>query len=233
LFKVTDGDTSLYDAGSVANAGVYFLYKTDFGPTGYVGFEAHDNYAFVNPDGGEVYGVRLPGTGGEWKSAIVPFSRMKLPSWAPKDRTGKWEAFDKSTIAKLQFKVNAPASGEIAVDNVYVIGAEGWSKPNETPPQSVKFIGKAAKSLGLRATYSRGVVGVNLSTAASVVNGKVALVNTKGRVVASAPIAANGTKVTAKLGAGNIPTGMYFVRVTAKDVNGKRIVQQTPVSVVK
>jgi hypothetical protein len=51
--------------------------------------------------------------------------------------------------------------------------------------------------------------------------------------VASAPIAAVGNKVTAKLGAGSLPTGMYFVRVAAKDVSGKQIVRQAPVSIVK
>lgn len=234
LFKIGEaGDTLLYDAGSVSDPGVYFLYKTDFGAKNYLGFEAHDAYAFANPDGGEVYGVRLPGTAGEWKSATIPFSKLKLPVWAPKNRTGTWEAFDKGSIAKLQFKVSSPASGEIAVDNVYVKGAEGWAAPNEKPPVGVKYNGKAAKSIGMRATYSRGVVGVNWSSAASVANGRVALVNTKGRVVASAPIAANGGKVAVKLGAGNVPTGMYFVRVTAKDVNGKKIVQQAPVSIVK
>jgi len=230
-----DAAKVLYDAGSATDAGIYFLYNTSFDSKGYLSFEAHDDYAYKNPDGGEVYGVRLPGTSGAWKSATIKFSDMKLPGWAPKDRTGAAEPFDKSKIAKFQFKVDGVASGDFAIDNVYIKGTEspkGICKPSD--PVGVKYYGKkAAAAAGLRATYSRGVIGVNWNSAASVANGRVALVNTKGRIVASAPVTAAGSKVTAKLGAGAIPTGMYFVRVTAKDVNGKKIVQQTPISIVK
>jgi len=231
-----DAAKVLYNAGSDAGAGVYFLYRTNFDDKGYLSFEAHDEYAYNNPDGGEVYGVRLPGTKGDWKSATIKFSDMKLPSWAPKDRTGTKEPFDKSKIAKFQFKVDGVQSGDFAIDNLYIKGTEspkGNCKPSEVPPAGVKYYGKKAAAAGLRATYSRGMIGVNWNSAANIANGKVALVNTKGRVVASAPVSAVGSKITAKLGTGNIPTGMYFVRVTAKDVNGKRIVQQTPVSIVK
>jgi hypothetical protein len=226
----------LYNAGSDASAGVYFLYQTSFAADkGYLAFEAHDDYAYKNPDGGEVYGVRLLGTGGAWKSATIKFSDMKLPSWAPKNRTGALEPFDKTKIAKFQFKVSGVSSGDFAVDNVYVKGTESpKGRCKSDGPVGIKYNGKKpVAAAGIRATYSRGVIGVNWNAAASVANGKVALVNTKGRVVASAPISAVGNKVTAKLGTGTIPTGMYFVRVTARDVNGKNIVQQTPVSIVK
>jgi len=229
-----DATKVLYNAGTAADAGVYFLYNTSFGGTGYLSFEAHDDYAYKNPDGGEVYGVRLPGTAGAWKSATIKFSDMKLPSWAPKYRLGADLPFNPAKIAKFQFKVEGVKSGDFAVDNVYVKGTEspkGACSPDA--PVGIKHNAKKAAAAGIRAIYSRGVIGVNWNAATSVVNGKVALVNTKGRVVASAPITAVGSKVTAKLGTGTIPTGMYFVRVTAKDVNGKNIVQQTPVSVVK
>jgi hypothetical protein len=94
---------------------------------------------------------------------------------------------------------------------------------------------QVSKVAGLRATYARGSIGVTYSAASPIVSGKVQLVNTKGRVVASAPISksSGSTTVTAQLSFKKVPAGMYFVRVNAKDVKGKRVAEQTSISIVK
>jgi len=184
---------------------------------------------------GEVYYTRVEGSeNGEWKSATVPFSKFVLPSWVKRGGTRrkveggdpKW--IDIYQLAQLKFKVKGSGTGEIYIDNVYFYGADKWGDAG-----SVKLVGSKAKVSGLRATYSRGVVGVNWSAAQSVASGKIQLVNTKGRVVASSPISTAGGKVTASLRANTLPTGMYFVRMNAKDVNGAKVVQQAALSIVK
>ncbi|MDR2592410.1 MAG: T9SS type A sorting domain-containing protein [Chitinispirillales bacterium] len=225
--------TNLADSNSVYNGAnltkIWLRYKT-------VGFEElfvefHDEYA-VSHDDGEVFYTKLPGTNGEWNIAEIPLTGdvLKLPSWA-KNRTGALATFDKTKLTKLQFKNQSTNDGVLVLDDIYFFdptiagGVEG--------PVSVKSLGSKAKVSGLRAVYSRGKIGVNWNAGTSVASGSVQLVNTKGRVVASAPIATTAGKVTANLGANTIPTGMYFVRVNAKDVNGKKIVSQAPISVVK
>jgi len=217
-------DTVPYSATKVGD-GIFFNYSTSFGDDYYLTVEVHDEYAIKNPKGGEVYHVQIPGTGGNnvWKSAMVMFSRLKLPSWAPRGRTGADVEFNKNKIYKIQFVANG-TDGTFTIDNVYLVN---------TDVVGIKTVSGAAKSVGMRATYNRGVVGVNWEHSSAVASGKISLVNTKGRVVASVPIASAGNKVAAKLNAGKIPTGMYFVRVNAKDVNGRKIVQNAPISIVK
>ncbi|MDR0330750.1 MAG: T9SS type A sorting domain-containing protein [Chitinispirillales bacterium] len=217
-----------------AGGGVYFEYKTTGIDKVYVEItDSLDAAGRAADNDGVVNYTTVPGTDGEWKSAKVPFSKLVLPPWAYTNgqtrRTGANEAPNYSRLSQIKFKYQgANAAGTMAIDNVYFWGADAWG-----PKDNVKLVGKQAKAVGMRATYSRGVVGVNWNTAASIASGKISLVNTKGRVVASAPIAKSGSKVTAKLGAGKLPTGMYFVRVNAKDVNGKKIVQNAPISIVK
>jgi hypothetical protein len=218
--------TNLAAEGSFYNGSqlgsIWFKYRTS-------GFdellvEVHDEYATLHDDG-EVFYTKLPGTeGGAWKTAEIPLNKLFLPSWA-KNRTGASATLDKTKLAKIQFKNQSTKNGSIQIDEVYLLD------PSIT---GVKLLGSnSARVSGLRATYNRGKVGVSWNAASSVASGKIQLVNTKGRVVASAPVAKVAGKITANLGAGSIPTGMYFVRVNAKDVNGKKIVQQTALSIVK
>ncbi|MDR2693543.1 MAG: T9SS type A sorting domain-containing protein [Chitinispirillales bacterium] len=212
----------VYDGSQLAS--IWFRYKT----TGFeeLFVEFHDEYA-ISPahDDGEVFYTKLPGTDGGWKIAEIPLSVLRLPPWA-KNRTGPLATLDKTKLAKIQFKNQSTNDGTIIIDDVYLL--------DPAHAVSVKLLGsKSVKASGIRAVYSRGKIGVNWNAGTSVASGKIQLVNTKGRVVASAPIANTAGKVTASLGTGTIPTGMYFVRVNAKDVNGKKIVSQAPVSVVK
>jgi hypothetical protein len=225
--------TNLADSGEVYNGSqltkVWLRYKTTEFEELYVEF--HDQYASTHDDG-EVFYTKLPGTEGAWVVAEIPVNGtvLRLPSWASK-RTGPNATFDKTKLTKIQFKNQSSKSGTLILDDIFfddpTIAGEVLG------PVSVKHLGSKAKVSGLRAVYSHGKIGVNWNAGTSVASGSVQLVNTKGRVVASAPIASAAGKVTANLGASTIPTGMYFVRVNAKDVNGKKIVSQAPISVVK
>jgi hypothetical protein len=212
----TDG--AIYDASHLS--GIYFEYKTTSGISG-ITVELLDEYSVTHSTGFD-FTVKLPGTDGRWMAATLPFSEFKLPGWASSVRP-----FDAATLAKLMIVAAAGESGTISVDNVYFTGAAALTGIRAESVQ-------ANKTADLRAFYSRGAVGVAFSAAAPVAGGKVQLVNARGRVVASAPLAKNaGNAVTARIDAKNLPAGMYFVRIKAKDANGRRIVQQAAVSVVK
>ena len=223
-----------YDADEAGIKGLYFEYKTVEGtnPISKISFEVQDNYdaTGVRP-AASVYYIDLPATGGEWFKANVAFSKLvQHTGW---ESVREWNAanpdkvaLNTSKLAKFQFKVQdgTGKNGYLQLRNVNTLGAAGVP---------VRLAGSQAKSIGLRATYNRGVVGVNWNAAQSIASGKVSLVNIKGRTVASAPLVKAGSKVTANLGKGTIPTGMYFVRINARDVQGKQVVQQVPLSIVK
>jgi hypothetical protein len=226
-----DNTADFLDASNFT--GVYFEFKTD--GVEYIDLEITDDLDAIGKEAdkdGEVYYTRIAGSAA-WKSATVPFSKLVLPSWVAKsgDRRKDGAPLNKKKLAQIKFKQsgNAEKGGSIAIDNVYLYGASDWTGGGS----AIKLVGSKAKVSGLRATYGRGVVGVNWIPTKSVASGTIQLVNTKGRVVASAPVTVNGGKVTANLRAGSIPTGMYFVRVNAKDVKGAKVVQQTALSIVK
>jgi len=224
--------------------GVYFEYKTE-GAVNFVNFEVTDDADAIDSAAdkdGEVLYTKLKASA-EWRSATVPFSKLVLPSWAktnakrrkatvdhPKNNGLKYNQLNLDALSAIKFKLEGEegAEGKLYIDNVYFYGADAWGEYG-----AVKVGFKGGKAIGLRATYNRGVVGVNWNAAQNIASGKVSLVNVKGRTVATAPLVKAGGKISANLGKGTIPTGMYFVRINAKDVQGKKVVQQVPLSVVK
>jgi len=230
--------TAMVFMNATGATGIYFEYKTE--NVDFLAVEFSDASDVANAgkngdnDDGQVFYKKIPGDltnkdqKNKWTGVIIPFDSLVLPRWIKDGDRRFGSKLTMSQLAKIQFKYQGTTNGKIAIDNVYILGLEGAGEPNR-----VKHVGSKAMVAGLRATYSRGAIGVNWNAATSITSGSVQLVNTKGRVVASAPIASASGKVTANLNAGTIPTGMYFVRVNAKDVNGKKIVQQASISVVK
>ena len=228
--------TDYLNAGSFQ--GIYFEYRTH-GDVDKVNVELTDDCDAIGDAGdkdGEVFFTQIDGTKEAWKSATISFDKFVLPGWVDAGgvrRGGKTPTCTNLNLYKLaglKFKVEGAniIDAFLEIDNVAFYGATEWGEAG-----SVRFVNnKNAKAAGLRATFNRGVVGVSWS-AANIASGKVSLVNIKGRTIASAPLVKAGGKVTANLGKGSIPTGMYFVRINAKDVQGKKVVQQVPLSIVK
>jgi len=99
---------------------------------------------------------------------------------------------------------------------------------------AIKLLGASkAKAVGLRASYAKGRVTVNWTPSSKVSGGTVSLVNAKGVTLSTAFIKANSSKVSVKLGTVGVPTGMYFIHINAVGQNGKKIVTQSAVSIVK
>jgi len=100
-------------------------------------------------------------------------------------------------------------------------------------PVSVRLVaGKAAVS-GLRVSYAKNRVIVNWTPATKVSSGTVQLINMKGAALSTAFIKANSGKVSVRLGTVGVPAGMYFVHINAVGQNGKKIVAQSAIGVVK
>jgi len=238
----TEGNANFANVSAfAATGGIYFEYRTAANVE-FIDVELADandvslgtNGKPVGDNDGEVFFTRLPGTNGQWRAARVPFSAFVLPLWVDQSgvrRQGN-TAPEFERLAQLKFKRQGGqgTGGDFAIDNVYFYGGSAWGDGNVSVRRTSN---RAVAATGLRATYNRGVVGVNWNTASQVANGKISLVNVKGRTVASAPIQKAGNRITANLGTNRVPAGRYFVRVNAKDVNGKKVVQQVPITIVK
>jgi hypothetical protein len=233
LYDDLMNDPEFFDATAEGVHGLYFEYLTN-APV--LTFELHDRYDVGSPaqrPETAVWYINLPGeTGAEWRRARVPFSVLTTRTeW---DGVREWTlanpaiaAKQLNALAKFQFKIQGDQGqmGGLQIRNAYFLDAAG---------SPVRHRDSGARAAGLRANYNRGVVAVNWNAASTVASGRISLVNTRGRVISSAPIAnVSGNRITANLGSGNIPTGMYFVRIDARDMNGKRVTQQIPLSIVK
>ncbi|GBU21464.1 hypothetical protein R80B4_01355 [Fibrobacteres bacterium R8-0-B4] len=100
-------------------------------------------------------------------------------------------------------------------------------------PVSVKLIANKAAAPNLKISYAKNRVTVNWNAGSKLASGTVQLLNVKGVAVSTAFIKANSGKVSVKLGTVGVPAGMYFVHINAVGVNGKKIVTNSAISIVK
>ncbi|MDR2591980.1 MAG: T9SS type A sorting domain-containing protein [Chitinispirillales bacterium] len=100
-------------------------------------------------------------------------------------------------------------------------------------PVSVRLIANKSVAKGLKVSYAKNRVTVNWTPATKVSSGTVQLINMKGAAISTAFIKANSSKVSVKLGTVGVPAGMYFVHINAVGQNGKKIVTQSTISIVK
>ncbi|MCL2183468.1 MAG: hypothetical protein FWB85_08370 [Chitinispirillia bacterium] len=223
-------DTKLYQSMG-SHTGIFFRFKAS-AAVDFITVEFNDNQNVERieqhgTDGGQVWYAKIPVANTNWNTAVVSLSDLSLPLWI---KEGDWrygKPFDKSKLAKIQFKYAGSGEGSLTIDDVYFVGGN-------TEAGIRHAVSSKAKAAGIRASYGRGGVNVNWNAAAPIASGKISLINTKGRVVASSSVAKTaGSNISVNLGKGVLPSGMYFVRVDARDVNGKRIVQQAPVTVVR
>jgi hypothetical protein len=136
-----------------------------------------------------------------------------------------------SKNGKLYYGATQPAG--INESNEYGTGVTCPELPELAPARGVRYVAQSAKVPAFRVSYAKGKVGVTWNSATKISGGTVNLINQKGVTVSSGLVSVSGKKVTASLGAGTIPAGIYYVRVSLKDVDGKKIVQQASVSIVK
>jgi len=145
----------------------------------------------------------------------------------------KWE-----TTGCVKLKINANNLPEPITDcnaaraHCQIYG-QLFSDDRCTEPVSVRLTAGKAAATGLRVSYAKNRVIVNWTPATKVSSGTVQLINMKGAALSTAFIKANSGKVSVRLGTVGVPAGMYFVHINAVGQNGKKIVAQSAVSVVK
>lgn len=207
--------TEFYDAKSDGVTGIYFDYMTG-GDVDFIRLEVNANQDFGNA--GIVHHMLLEGTGGEWKGAEVPFDALKLPDWEevaampPSLKELKLEELEQIQWA---FQGDAAAKGELAVDNVKLIGAS-----------SGVISSVAAHNAGSMTIQRRGhVLAVTLPNAMAQA---VSLLGVNGAVVGQAR--ATSMAGTYELSVGDLAPGTYLLRVGSRnEASG----MTTPVNLVR
>jgi hypothetical protein len=201
--------TNLYNAQADGATGVYFDYMLSGGTAATsVRLEVYDNQTLGN---GVVHYINLPSTGGVWKGATVPFSTLVLPHWSGVVTT---TPLDITKLEKIQWAVQDDDQlvGELAIDNVYLLGATTITKP----AGSIKFQGNLVKTMG---GISTSMINNNLKVTfpREMSNASVTLVNTKGSVIAKSLTVANHTAMVDVAG---VARGVYMLTVKANTKAG-------------
>ena len=173
---------------------------------------------------GVLWFIDLPATGEEWYAVQIPFSALKIhESWEGANAI----PFDPTRMAKLQFKAQGPenSGGVIGVDNIYFPGVAEFALPVLKPAK------QAVRVSDLKVNYINGKVNVTWD-GARLAKGKVSLINSQGAVFASSSVTKT-SKLSEKFSAEKLAAGMYFVKLSATDVNGKSVAIMSPVQIVK
>jgi hypothetical protein len=177
----------------------------------------------------------------------LPDDSRTCPSGAP-DYDGKnaacsgkwcyWDANPETGGAAGCFQIVASATEtcETAIQN-----CESYSPRQQTysseaaclAGSGVKLIASAKSTPNLRVSYAKNRVTVNWTPSTKVSSGTVSLINAKGVTLSTAFIKASNGKVSVKLGTVGVPTGMYFIQINATGQDGKKLVSQSAVSIVK
>jgi hypothetical protein len=225
--NVYDSSTATYwDAKAAKADKIYFQYATD-GDVPYITFEVSDTMEVgdeKNPtrkDGrgdGVVWFRNFPATNGQWVAVEFPLDSLKLhDDW----NGAKNVPLIKTHLAKLQWKVQGGKgkSGTFAVDNVYFPGAS-WEGMSIVQKNNVM------QKSSISTAYVNG--NINITVARALTNGTVSLFSSNGTRIAAQPV---GFKTT--FSAHSLPAGMYLVKVSAFDANGKAVSMQSPVTLVK
>lgn len=236
--NVYDSATNTYfNADSFGATGIYFEYTTEQSNDKKLTLEISDMNDVADDahrtrkdsrGSGIVYFRNLPPTGpGEWKKVMVPFDSLKVQeSWKGYNPI----PFDKKHLAKLQWKIQSAegTEGIFAIDNIGFYGAENWVPP---PSSSVKNKLSKVQSSSFRVLCKNGAVRVNWNDKADFTNGKVNFININGAVVRSYSVA--NAKELSAITAEKLSAGMYLVKLNATDVNGKAMIRQSSINIVK
>jgi hypothetical protein len=230
--NVYDSTNSAYlDAKAAKADKIFFQYATD-GDVPFISLEVSDSMEVAdakNPTrrdhrgDGIVWFRNFPSTAGKWVAVEFPLDSLKIHSdW----EGAKDTPLIKTALAKLQWKVQGAKgkSGTFAVDNVYFPGVSKDILPENTGSAIIN--GKTVKQASFSTAFANGNIHVTVGKALT--NGTVSLFSSNGTRIAVQPV---GFKTT--FAANNLPAGMYVVKVSAVDFNGKAVAMQSPVTIVK
>jgi hypothetical protein len=199
-----DDGTSPYNADSAKVTGVYFEYQTKGTSVDYIAFQIQTTDQLKAANADLIYHVLLPATGGAWKSAMIPFSALKLPELEEGSTTPP--AFKSTAITRFEWSYEgAPAqTGEMAIDNIYLLKRKAY--PEGTRPMMLKPM----------ADFQPQQVGnhVVFALPATLGAAEARLVTVQGRTLATMKIDTRSRTVySLPLSTTTLAKGMYFVVV--------------------
>lgn len=216
-----------YDAKADKATGVTFSYMAD-GDMKKVTVELSDVNDVADGEDPETTEERgsgvvmfrdLPVTAGEWATVTIPFSEFLFhDDW----ESAKDIPLDITKLAKFQVKVQGGegVAGFMAVDDVRFANAD-----------AVKFTYHNAVKTPFKAAYVNGKINISFNNS-DIASGKISIVNTRGAVVKSIPVSSTRSLSTS-ISTDRISAGMYLVKLDAKSLNGKSVVRQAKLNIVK
>jgi hypothetical protein len=202
--------SDIYNGQADGVNGVYFDYMLKSSSSSSV--LRLEVYANLFSQDGVVHYIDLPVTGdGVWKGATVKFNQLVLPHWNGVITT---TALDPTILKKLQWAVQdeAQTTGELAIDNVYLLGASHITVGGNP----IRYQYNAVKAAG---GISASMVNNNLkiSFPQEMSNASVSLVNTQGSVIVKN---LTGFNKSAQLNVSGIAKGVYMLNVKATTKSG-------------
>ncbi|MDG5813853.1 carbohydrate binding domain-containing protein [Chitinispirillales bacterium ANBcel5] len=208
-----------YNAAADGASGIYLEYKTCTN-VDMVTVEVYDHEAYTGLRGeGVVHYILLPPTDTEWAAVKLPLQCFMLPAWGDSLSDA---ALDIERLMKLRIKVEAQEDeeGSLTIDNVNFIGSEGDF------PVSVnrKPVGKNANN-PLIVKHLEGRLSVSWETPVPVYEGTMTVINARGAVVKNTPLTLRSSELgaSASISYLNLPQGLYFLNLQARDKTGKSI----------
>lgn len=211
-------ETNSWDA--TGSTGIAFDYWTSADAKfQFIRLEVKTNQTDLGPNPGVVHHVLVPPTGGAWKTANIPWSKLVLPDWD--EVPNKAAPVKISGIIKFQWQVqDAPGTtGAFAIDNVKFPGLTAIA------PASIRQMARASQDLRMTQAAGRLDVAVNLPS--GVRNARVELVDLKGALVQGRSLSGSGM-VNATLDTRNLRGGVYVLQVR----NGGTV-RSMPVTLLK
>jgi hypothetical protein len=181
--------------------------------------EAKANMDYGNA--GIVHQTLLPATGGEWKSATVAWTDLKLPDWEEvkliPDQTLKINMLDKIQWA---FQGAPGNKGAFAIDNVKVMGLTAIPLIGGT---GAVLPGTGTYVHGLRCELTRSGLDVRFAIPAGQGKARVELIDMRGMLRAYRAVKGHGAQ-TVRLDRPSGNAGVHAVRVIFPD--GNRLVER-------
>ena len=163
---------------------------------------------------------------GVWRSVEIPLSQLSIHSeWAGANPI----PLDLKALTEFQWKIQGVEGqqGRFSIDNIYFPGMR-------TCYSCIPAIiaGSHVNHSSFQAFYRNGSINVYWNNPTMISSGRISLINARGITVSSIPIT-NTLKFAKSFSSKSLSSGIYFVKLNAVDTNGKAVVMQTPVGVVR
>jgi hypothetical protein len=228
--NIYDSAFSKYWDGKAAGVkSIYFHYITD-GDIPYLTLEISDVNDVADKDNptrkdgrgpGVVWYKNFPNTANRWVAVELPLDSLVINRHWKGDKD---TPLDLTKLAKLQWKVQGAkgCTGSVAIDNVYFPGIQEYSEIIISASEKLRIV----KRSNFNAIIRNGKIHVTIPNGLE--KGSVRLFNSNGIQIATKKLCKTNAFST-----GNIPSGIYFVKINGLNSNRETIFMQSSITIVK